>query len=410
MHYQGPKGPAKARLLCRIVNGKGLAYVLAAPADRYRSEQTRMLKVAQSIVFFAPKSSGGGSGGDSAGDVTPAQIAAAARQIRWVKWTDPREGAFSLSVPQGWSVVGGEYRDPNNANVAFPFYLMESDAKDITLVFGSPTYISFTPPSQMSAQMGWQEGTHGVLHFMHASEFNKFYLNQMLSKVVSDLTPGKDKELVNKTTGDNQTQTTLSVGLTDFTGKDAKTGKPIGGIIMSRTTQMASQTMNGVSATWFADPTIQATRTGDSHDAARVQTALAVFGHVQQSYRENPQWTARYIEAWDAAQKKTHEQIMGDIAAAGERSKQIAANSDAQRNAIMGSYENHRAAVDNSNRGFINYLGNRTDVTDGTGHTANVASGYSHYYKGQDGTVVGTNSAYKPRRRPDTHDGALTAA
>jgi len=48
-------------------------------------------------------------------------------------------------------------------------------------------------------------------------------------------------------------------------------------------------------------------------------------------------------------------------------------------------------------QGFVNYMGNRTNVSGGSGGTINVESGSSHYYENaQTGVVVGTDSAYSP--------------
>ena len=81
------------RLLCRIVNRKGLAYVFAAPTERYLAEQPRMLHITQSIVFMAPKSAkpGGNSGGNNGKTLTAAQTKAIERSLRFVTWTEPTE-------------------------------------------------------------------------------------------------------------------------------------------------------------------------------------------------------------------------------------------------------------------------------------------------------------------------------
>ena len=53
----------------------------------------------------------------------------------------------------------------------------------------------------------------------------------------------------------------------------------------------------------------------------------------------------------------------------------------------MGRFHAHEAAVDEGQRSFLNYIGDRSDVTDGEGHTANVGGNYKNYYRnGQTGT------------------------
>ena len=56
-----------------------------------------------------------------------------------------------------------------------------------------------------------------------------------------------------------------------------------------------------------------------------------------------------------------------------------------------------RPADDERQRGFVNYLGDRTDVTNGEGTSYNVQGGSKNYYQnGQTGVIVGTDSAYSP--------------
>ena len=77
---------------------------------------------------------------------------------QWVKWTDPKEGAFSLMVPKDWKVDGQSglvrpYIDPS------AWFSARRDGKDSTAITlldpAPPTYIE---PSQMLAMTGFREG------------------------------------------------------------------------------------------------------------------------------------------------------------------------------------------------------------------------------------------------------------
>jgi len=46
-----------------------------------------------------------------------ATLGQAQGNVIWSKWTDPKENAFSLEVPQGWYVEGGLIRNPENPAV-----------------------------------------------------------------------------------------------------------------------------------------------------------------------------------------------------------------------------------------------------------------------------------------------------
>ena len=410
MHYQGPKGAAKARLLCRIVNGKGLLYIFAAPADRYRAEQPKMLRVAQSLVFLVPRHTGkgGGKSGTEGSGESSALTAqqAAERGMHWVTWTDPREHAFHISVPQGWTVQGGTFRaDAGHIQMA---YTVTSPHQDIVMMVGNPKGFEFSTLTQMNAQSGLHEGQDGILHYMHAPEFNAMYIHQVVGKGLNDLTLGEGQEWkeqsqheadqLNQHFGPMGENCMASVGGTPFQGTDAKTGKKIAGIAISDTSCMASQQSDV--ATWSAQTKFLATEVGDAEEATRTKTAFTVFWHVQQTFVEDPQWFARQMQSSNDQGNADRERILGqanaNIAAAGERSKQIAANSAAAEDAIMGHNNSHVAAGNTQQSAFANFIGDRTNVTNGAGQKFNVDSGYKNYYQGTNGDIFGTDSAYSP--------------
>ena len=77
----------------------GALYCIAAPSDKLATEKPVLLRVLNSFKFQGPLPQTNGDSG-----------ASAAVDLPMTTWTDPREGAFSLSVPQGWNVSGGLYR------------------------------------------------------------------------------------------------------------------------------------------------------------------------------------------------------------------------------------------------------------------------------------------------------------
>ena len=401
MHYQGPKGPAKARLLCRIVDGKGWLYVFAAPEGRYRAEQPKMLHVAQSVAFFAPRNAGsGGNGGSGSGDtMTAAQMKAVEKSLHFTKWLEPTEHAYTLSIPQGWKVESTMHRSggptPNF------FYAITSPQEDIGIVWGTPDLLFFTEPSQMTMQMGMPEGKNGLMHYMKVPEFNEFFLRKILGGAWNDLTiesSQEDEKAAQKIAAQMQNQYTdneASAGFTTFKATEVKTGKKIEGIVISSTirTKLKISGPGGPLLSWYANPQMITTKAGDAQAEARQKKAIVAFFHTGSSLLETPEWMAQNNEAvrQDIAGKSA-----ANIANAQQNSARIAANSAATSDRLMSNFHNHEAAMDNIQHGFINYIGNRTDVTNGAGQTYNVGSGSSHYYQGTNGTIVGTNSAYSP--------------
>jgi hypothetical protein len=400
-HYQA-KGEEKMRLLCRIVNGKGLAYVFAAPADRYLAEQPKMLHVAQSIAFFAPRSTAKSNGSGGSAAFSAAQMKATAGSIHWTTWQDPREHAFSVSVPQGWTTEGGTFREASGS-VNF-FFTTLSPNKDTFVLVGNPTFLTFTQPSQMSRSFGWEEGTHGVLHYMRSPEFNDMYLNKVGSTLYDNVTIGKGQELEKLseqlTQQANQVYggaATVSYGVTAFKCTVKATGMACNGMILSTTTRTVSPAAGEPVVGWYADLDLIVTKAGDTKAATRIETATAIFGHLMQTFRTDPTWEAKREQQSRDQISAQGRETLANIAAVGERSRQIAANSSAALDAIMGRNNSHVAAGNEQQSAFINYIGDRTNVSDDNGHTDNVGSGYNNYYRNdRTGTILGTDSAYSP--------------
>ena len=177
---RGRTVPAQMRILCRVVNGKGLAYVFAAPTGRYRAEQSKMLHVAGSIAFFAPRSAGKSSSGNSSGGgsssdtMTAAQLKSVEKKpaFRQVAGTD--RARLHAEHPPG---LEGRKHDAPKMVGPTPnfFYAISSPQEDIGIMYGTPDFITFSEPNQMTMQLGMPDGQHGVMHYMHATEFNEFF-------------------------------------------------------------------------------------------------------------------------------------------------------------------------------------------------------------------------------------------
>ena len=67
MHYDGPKGQGQIRALVAVVGGKGILYLIAAPASRLAAEQPKLVRMAKSVTFSAPKADPDDAGDKSAG-------------------------------------------------------------------------------------------------------------------------------------------------------------------------------------------------------------------------------------------------------------------------------------------------------------------------------------------------------
>ena len=407
--YADPQGPGQGRVLCSVMpDGKGLVFVLAAPASGFPAAQPALLRIVKSLRFMAPAGSAAKTA--TAGGAA-AQEAAALRGMQFVTWSDPREHGFHVEIPKGWKADGGAFRfGPTDVRIA---YQVLSPDKGMAVVVGDPRLpSSFNAPIALTEQIGMRDGTNGLLHFMSAPEFNRWYLGQISGQQMDDFKIGEeypmDQRSRRRTAQAQQfappgVQVEASVGMTEFSGRSKLIGKPVIGVILSTTQRMSGRAGVGGGVdctTWFASP-ILLVCTDDAVKARSQQTMLAVLTRLRQTYREYPEWDKKRIEEMNQSTeqvgRRTSELSRQMIQNSQGRTRQISNASDAAREASMGAYWNHENAQDEQQHGFINYLGDRTDVGGDGGPTVNVQSGSKHYYRNaQTGTILGTDSESSP--------------
>ena len=395
-------GMGAGRALCSLVNGKGLLFVLAAPSDTFAANQLVLARIVKSLRFTVPAASAAPA--KSAGRLAAAQASAAVRGLRFVSWTDPHEQGFHVNVPQGWKAEGGVFHSgPGDLRIA---YDVTSPAKDMQVVIGDPRLPgTLVTPNEM---LGAREGMNGCFHYMEAAEFNRWYLDHLMRPVMDSLTIGTDHplpEVSRRRTAQAQqmfgssAEVEVSVGITEFSGQSKLTHKPITGIVIGSTQRMTSRGFGGETTTWV--PTaMMLTCNDDAAKARNQQIVMAVFARLLQSYRENPAWANRLAQEGAASGEQMRQNMAQNtqqmIEQSKQRTAQIARSSDAAREASMGAYWGHVDADNARQRGFANWMGDRTDVSGG-GETTNVQSGSSHYYRNaQTETVIGTDSADSP--------------
>ena len=392
-------GTGVGRALCSIVNGKGLLFVLAAPSDTFAADQPVLTRIVKSLRFTVPASS------TASAKSAAAQASAAVRGLHFVSWTEPHEHGFHVDVPQGWQAEGGVFHNgPGDLRIA---YDVTSPAKDMQVVIGDPRLPStLVTPNEM---LGAREGINGCFHYMEAAEFNRWYLDHLMRPMMDSLTIGTNHPLpevsrqrtsqAQQMFGDSA-EVEVSVGITEFSGVSKLTHKPTTGLIIGSTQRMTSRGFGGETTTW-APTAIMLTCNDDAAKTRNQQIILAVFARLQQSYHEDPAWVSRLAQEGAASGEQMRQDMAQNtqqmIQQSKERSAQITRSSDDAREASMGAYWGHVNADNERQRGFTNWMGDRTDVGGDGGPTVNVQSGSSHYYRnGQTGTVIGTDSAYSP--------------
>jgi hypothetical protein len=122
-------------------------YCLEAPSDVYRNSTDSFVRILNSFHVVEDP---------SLKNVSQAGNASGTAALSFVNWNDPREGAFSVGVPQGWRVIGGTYR-LSATDVRYAIAMGSPDGQ-LRATIGDSSIGLFIPPSQMLAMAGLREG------------------------------------------------------------------------------------------------------------------------------------------------------------------------------------------------------------------------------------------------------------
>lgn len=122
-----------------------------------------------------------------------------AASLRYVRWTDPMEGMFSMEVPRGWTVQGGTYRA--SAIDVRPWIEVVSPGGGIRVFSGDVRIPTFTEPNQIMWMNGNGEGTWYdpgfgtrmfVLRYRPGLAFLEYYLPQWSDRC--EILEGRDRQ------------------------------------------------------------------------------------------------------------------------------------------------------------------------------------------------------------------------
>ena len=95
-------------------------------------------------------------GGSAAPGAPSANDARVLPVVTFVQWKDPREGAFTISVPQSWTVTGGTFR---RSAVDITHAVRAHTADDRVQIFiNDPDIVPREVPNQLTAMAGQREG------------------------------------------------------------------------------------------------------------------------------------------------------------------------------------------------------------------------------------------------------------
>jgi hypothetical protein len=403
----------QARVLCLVYQGSGMLYALSSPSDSFNNDRATLLRILMSIRFGVTANSpaaAAGARGPAKGAST-----AANKGLRFVRWDDPKEHAYSVDVPQGWTVEGGAFR-VESSDVRMMNRVI-SPEKDMMVQVGNeniPTTFIVPTPLMRQTYRGVPEGVPFspnhmgqmmLLHYMPALDYNKWYLDKVIKQGIDDISVSRESEMAEPSQRLTQemsskagagVQVKVTVAQTEFKGRSKKDGRAVIGILISKVTVQAGRS-NPELIGWNALPEVMICVADDRQEARR-QMLSEILTRLNQSYREDPAYTARANEQLNRDTAVLAQQGAAAIQRSKETTAAIARNAEANRQSIMGSYWARTGAQNSYNEKFNDYLGDRTGVSDpSTGQTYKVGSGYSNYYLDpRSNTIIGTNSADRP--------------
>jgi hypothetical protein len=350
----------------------GYFYATAAPQAAYRGYEETFARILASFrITGAPVGDAGG--------------AAAAPAVHYVRWTDPREGAFSFEVPEGWQISGGLHRLAP-VDVRSVWQAVSPDG--IRISGGDAELPLFTEPDQMLAMAGLREGSwyspgYGinrlVQRYLPGVVFAREYVRTRVSRRCPELeiTGERDRpdtaaalNSANQQPGAGGITVRLSAGEVTFTCRES--GRSMRGYYFAGTQRTQVPGMPG--GPWNVEHLF-----GVIAPEAKVELARAVAEHILKSSQINPQWMA----------------MQQNITA--ETSRIVSRTNTAISSIITSTHENRQTVMDELSRRRSNATLGVEDVVDSTtGRSIKVESGSDYYWIDHRGTIVGTNTDTRP--------------
>ena len=343
---------------------------------------TRRLVVMSCLAILAVQ--GCSSPSSAPGATTPGGSSSASSAISWTKFEDPAEHAFTLEVPQGWTVKGGLFR--MGYSDARAMVDMTSPDGRTNIRIGDVSIPVYTVPVQNHTQEGsvYDLGAQArliVARYRTGPEFAALY--SQVRFYSSCKSPTADPNDVN-------------ISVPDFLPPGTESAEASSGEIAYH-----CETPQGPAVAFAYART---SRTGDIWSASilasfiapadQVSAAGGVLVHCAKSLQIAPQWIEfqKQMDAEGLQYQRARQQQR--MAALGQQVQQFEAKMQAMRQQVA-SFEAHQAGQASQVESFTNVLNGITPTIDPmTGEARNVwTGGAAHYYANGLGQVVNANSA-----------------
>lgn len=361
--YDAKSGKGRATLLCSLYRRSGMFYAIAAPEAQFEAKKQALVRILESFSFTQPSAAG----------------------VEFEKWTDPKEGAFSLEVPKGWKVTGGQFRfGPLDARPQID--AVSPDGK-IRIRCGDTTLMTYSEPTALGDIQGYREGmtisVEGayqakIMRYFPGLAFVKDYVKHRIAPDYTDFAFAQERNRadVARQVGPAYErayslagQVAVDAGDVAFTCA-SQAGRMRGGFFT-----LTFRIKGANVSLWWAHQLY-----GYVATESEAKRARAILGRMVATVRLNP--------AWVEAQARLGNQVVRTTCRLMEETSR----------ALSAVTRSWQASSDNIARKWSNELGGLTDVMDpDTGETWRVSSGRNYYWhQPATGAVVGTDTFDRP--------------
>lgn len=366
--------------------GTGLqVYFASAPAGIYRSSIdtfTGIWSSFRAVPVTAPSSSAPHSSGP----------------LTFTSWRDPRENAFTVSVPQGWHVVGGMYR-LSATDTRSVVNAMSPDGR-LSLAYGDANIGVFSEMTPMATRFGMRPGSVQTLgdgtrvtyrNYVTGRQFVREYVERNARSLCGglqitgererpDLVPVYQQEARSKGLANAR----VTAGEVSFTCTSTE-GPPQSGQYAAVTILAAP----GQVPLWFVHRLFGYVAASD-----RRAEADGAVQRLAQSYSENPQWTQqqRQISQQAVAQDNRRSQEIQQRAL-----KAIREDQQATTDMIIKGHEARSHVYDEISRKRENAILGTVDVVDpNSGRQYKISYNSDYNWMSDTGYMGSTKTADAP--------------
>lgn len=358
--YGSPVFQGRASVIAVRHGNVATVFVAAAARAEFASRLPELTRILDSVRFGPP------------GDAGAAQRPRDA--LRYARWIDPSEGAFSAELPADWRTQGGLRRSTWNVRLA----LAATSPDGAAQVFFGDTSLPrmFIEPNATTRSLGNAEGRYTgpdgqmILTFQRAESLGAELARSRFGARVTGTRARPDLVEIARR------NPLLQAGASTASAADVEMQLPDGRVgVLTLSTFGAA--MGNVGATWWADGVH-----GFIAPADRTAQAASALLRLITTLHENPQW---------AAGEREHQQRMGQ-----QFQAYLAWSRSLQQQAIEQRWLSDEARQ----RGLRDILGGTVRLKDPTTGETFEASAQDRYYFRVKGAgrpaAIGTDSDFKP--------------